>query len=566
MIVGLGLLAILAGGVFLIVRAISGHQQHSASTGHSVRRFFQYSLLFALVVVVGIGLAGLLDRVISPASLVAADQVSLARNTSFALVGIPVLLGVANWTKRTVKSDKTETSSFGWAAYFLFMTVTALASLMIGVATLLAWIFGLEDFSSYAISQSLIWSVIWYLHFQLNLKLTPNNRSKFLFLFNSLIGLITSVVALGMVIAGIARNMIGISGKDALIQSPDLIKSGAIMLLIGAPVWLLYWVKLSMNSTKDVLWLGYVLIPGVAGGLITAIVSASTLFYRVLVWFLGDPVAETAALHFRSAPTAIGAVFAGLILLWYHNHFAATTRTAIRNDVQRIYEYLISGISLVASTVGLVLIIVTIFDAIASNVIVGRTSAVNTLLAALTLLLVGAPIWYLYWHRIQINMRRQPELEAGSGVRKIYLFLLFGAGGVLAVGTMLTATFILFESVFASNPVSDLVREIRYPVSILLGTILITAYHWNIYSSDREITLAEKVGPKLITLIGPKDETLRRDLQQLTGGRVQVWENLDATDSSWNAEQIFELVRNSTAEHLVITMDKGNPSGFSVKS
>jgi hypothetical protein len=163
-------------------------------------------------------------------------------------------------------------------------------------------------------------------------------------------------------------------------------------------------------------------------------------------------------------------------------------------------------------------------------------------------------------------MRRQPEIEAGSGVRKIYLFLLFGAGGVLAVGTMLTATFILFESVFASNPVSDLVREIRYPVSILLGTILITAYHWNIYSNDREITLAEQVGPKLITLIGPKDETLRRDLHQLTGGRVQVWENLDATDSSWNAEQIFELVRNSTAEHLVITIDKGNPNGFSVKS
>ena len=566
MIFGLGFLAVLAGGIFLIVKAISGHNRESStSSGHSVRRFFQYALLLGLLIVVAIGLAGLMDRLISPASLVTADQVSLARNTSFVLVGLPILLGVANWTRRTLRSDPSEVKSFGWAAFVFFATVSSLGTAMVGVATLLAWAFDLEDFSSYSIYQSIVWSAIWLLLLQINQRVTPINRSKFLFLFNSLIGLITALFGISMLISGIVREIIGYNSKDLLIGAPNPLKTGAIMLIIGAPVWFLYWVKLAMNSTRDVLWLGYVLIAGVAGGLITAIVAASTLLYQALVWVLGNPTSEDALTHFRSAPTAFGAVAAGILLLWYHNHFAASARTAVRNEVQRIYEYLISGIALIASTSGLVLVIVSIFDALARNTILSSIFAVNTLLAAITLLIVGTPIWYLYWHRIQIFAKRQPVLEATSGTRKVYLFLLFGSGGVLTVITLLTGTFILFEAIFAGNPLSDLLREIRYPVSILLGTIAITAYHWNIYSAERELAASEKRGPKRITLIGPADDTLRKQLHDLTGGNVQLMQSADVESEVWPNKKVLELVGNSDAEKVVVTLSDGKVTLIELK-
>lgn len=566
MIIGLVFLAAIAGGIFLIIRAIAGHSQASSSSGHSVRRFFQYALQFGLVVVVSIGLAGLLDRLFSPASLIRADQISLARNTSFVLVGLPVLLGIANWTRRTLKSDRTEVNSFGWSAYIFLATVTSLATAMVGLAALLAWAFGLEDFSSYSVMQTLVWSTVWALHFEINRRVTPPNRSKFLFLFNSLIGLITSLFGLSLIITGIVREVIGYSTKDVLVGAPSPLKTGAIMLLIGAPVWLLYWIRSAMNSTRDVLWLGYVLIAGVAGGLITAIVSASTLLYRVLVWFLGTPLSADALTHFRAAPTAIGAVAAGLLLLWYHNHFASAARTSTRNEVQRIYEYLISGIALIASTSGLVMVIVSLFDAFARNTILSSTFAINTLLAAITLLLVGTPIWYLYWHRIQIHAKRQPEVEASSGTRRVYLFLLFGAGGVLSVVTLLTGTFILFEAIFAGDPISDLLREIRYPVSILLGTIAITAYHWSIYSSDKEIVSIEQAGPKRIVLIGPADETLRKMLREQTGGNVQLMESVSDETAAWPQDQVLELVKKSDAEKLAITLASGKVTAIELRS
>lgn len=564
MIISLGILAVFIALIVLAIRAISGHSQEASSSGHSVRRFFQYSLLFGLVVIVAIGISGLIGRLISPPSLLAADEVSLARNTSFVLVGLPVLFGVAIWTKRTIRDDQSELKSFGWAAYMLLATVAALGTAMVGFSTMLAWAFGLEDFSSYSIAQTIVWLIVWFAHFEINRRLTPENRSKFLFLFNSLIGLITSLVGFGLVITGIAREIIGYSAKDLLLGTQSPIKSGAILLLIGAPVWFLYWVRLSMNSARDVLWLGYVLIAGVAGGLITSIVSASTVLYRTLVWFFGNPIFDDPLSHFRTIPNAIGAVFAGLLLLWYHNHFASSARTAVRNEIQRIYEYLIAGIALIASTVGLILIIVSIFDTIVRNSIINQTAAVNTLLGAITVLIVGMPIWYLYWHRIQIHAKRQPDLEAGSNTRRVYLFLLFGVGGVVSVIALIAAVFIIFEAIFSGGSIGNLMREVRYPFSILFGTLSISAYHWGIYRSDRVNIIKVQVGPRIVTLIGPHDDVLRKSIMDVTGGKVQFMESAE-DDSLWPHAQVLELVKASTSERIVITLVQGNVFLISLK-
>ena len=566
MIFGIGFLAVIGVSAFLIIRAVSGHSSAPSGSSHVVRRFFQYSLLFGLVSIVASGTVGLFNRIISPTSLVEANDVVLARDISFVLVGVPVLIGVSLWTKRTVKTDSMEVHSFGWAAYLFAITMTSLLITLTGIATVLAWAVGLERFDSYALTQMIIWSAVWGVHFELNRRVTPVNRSKFLYLNGSLSGLIPSLVGVAMIVAGIARELIGYSEKDLLAGVNDPLRMGLVLLVIGAPVWFLYWVKLTMKSTRDVLWLGYVLIIGVAGGLITAIVSGSTLLYRILVWFIGDPNSTDFYIHFRSMPTLIGSAVAGLLLLWYHNHFASDSRTSVRNEVQRIYEYLISGIALIAATVGFVLVLVSIFDVFVRNTLVDTSSAINTLLAAVTLLVVGTPIWYLYWHRIQIHVKRQPQIEATAGTRRVYLFVLFGAGAALAVVTLITAVNLLLQAIFANDSLSDALRELRYPVSILLGTIAITAYHWNVFSSERSFSSAERVGPKRITLIGPLDENLRKQLHDLTGGTVQAWETVASDTDSWPIDEALNLAKASSADRLVLTLTAGKVTAIEVKA
>lgn len=96
-------LAIPAGLVVLIVLAVrSRGQTTNTETGtRGVRRFFQYLLLFALVVVAAIGVSDLLGR------LFGADAFddSLALPLAFALVGVPLACLIAWWTRRTMHQD-----------------------------------------------------------------------------------------------------------------------------------------------------------------------------------------------------------------------------------------------------------------------------------------------------------------------------------------------------------------------------------------------------------------------------------------------------------------------------
>jgi hypothetical protein len=288
------------------------------------------------------------------------------------------------------------------------------------------------------------------------------------------------------------------------------------------------------------------------------------LLYNVLVWFVGNPVNADFVTHFRSVPVTIGAFVAGMLLFWYHNSFASQSRSSVRNEVQRIYEYLISGIALLASVAGMVMVFVAVFEAFSSSSIVRTTSSINTLLAAFTLIAVGTPIWLMYWSRIQRIAKRQPTIEAASSTRRIYLFLIFGIGGIIVVITLLTAVFVLLDSIFSERSLTLLLREVRFPISILIATIAISAYHWSIYSSERDATDVQRKGPKYVVLIGPSDLNLKKAVKDLTGGEVQFWESENPQELNWSQDQVLNLIANSSAKRLVLTLTNSGVTEISL--
>src|SRR5512141_2700510 len=112
------------------IRKIRSGDAHGALQGHSVRRFFQYLLLYGLIVVSALGLSGLLGRVLERSTLVVADKTDLARNLSFVVVGVPLYIFLALWTRRRFAEDATEAQSFGWGFY---VTLTSITSLAVGM-------------------------------------------------------------------------------------------------------------------------------------------------------------------------------------------------------------------------------------------------------------------------------------------------------------------------------------------------------------------------------------------------------------------------------------------------
>lgn len=541
--------------VVIGLRKIKSGEARGAMQGYSIRRFFQYLILYGLVIVSGIGLSGLLGRVLEGSTLVVADQTALARNLSFVVVGVPLYVLMALWTRSRFAKDAKEVESFGWNFYITLTSVTSLAIGMFALHDVIAWAFRIDDFRGAALARLIIWGAIWVMHWHVHLRTGSLTNSRTHHLLGSLIALGTVVVGVDQLISGAVQKLWNFGGDAIFVAHGDSILRGAMTLVVGAPIWYLYWIRNYSKSSRDPLWYVYVLLVGVGGGLIVSVVSASTVLYSALVWLLGEPGTSNAATHFRNVPSAIGAVCVGAIAWWYHHALLEEDRKTGRTEVQRIYEYLMSGIGLLAATGGLAMILVALVEALSSSSVISGSGATNALLAAATLLVVGGPVWWIFWRRIQSVIATTGADEQTSPTRRVYLFILFGLGGIAAVVTLLVGVFFLFDDVFKGNLGWESMRRMRFAISVLATTGAISGYHWMVYRSERELISRAFRGPRLVILVGPIDVELARAISKLTGGRVQQWARKDGKTGLWDTESVLQEIAKSTDDELMLVAD-----------
>jgi hypothetical protein len=562
MIAGLLFLVLMVVLVVLVVRRAGTHGGAAGSAdGHTVRRVFQYLLLYGLFVVVAIGAAGLLGRVLERDVLVAGDEAGLARELAFLVVGGPLFAGLALWSRRRFAADPDEARSVGWAFYVTAASLTALVTAMTGLGTSLAWAIGLERYSGFALAQFLVWGAAWAAHWWVDRRTTPPEHTEVHHFAGALVGLVTSAVGLGLLLAGTLRVLLGLSGDELLGGETDQLRAGVATLAAGAPVWFLYWFRTASRRHTGVLWTVYVLLAGVAGGMITAVVAASTLLHSTLVWLVGDAGGVSAQVHFDAAPAQIAAALVGTLVWWYHQAvLRATAGTGVRTEVRRVYEYVLAGIGLLAAAGGLIMVVAALFEALAGTAMVGG-DAVNALLAAATLLSVGGPVWWIYWHGAQSAAHADPDAELRSPTRRVYLTLLFGVGGVAAVVALIVGVYLVLQDVVEGTVGAETVRSMRFAVGVLLATAAITAYHWAVYRADRahEPAAAEQHLPRFVLLVGPESREVAREVAHRTHGRVQSLVRADNGHTTWTADEVMAAIGESTAEEVIVLAEPEGP-------
>jgi hypothetical protein len=540
--------------IIVVVRKLTSAGGRGGLRGLSVRRFFQYLLLYCLIIISAIGLSGLLGRLLDRSTLVAADQTDLARSVSFVVVGIPLYIFVALWTRRRFLTDPSEAKSFGWSFYITLANITSLVMAMFALYETLTWAFGIHAYSGYSIARLVVWGTLWCAHWRLDVRLTPKLSSRSHHLIGSLIGLGTAVVGLINLIGAVIERALKLGGDVLFVGSPNPIVKSAITLAVAIPVWFLYWVRTYSKSKRDPLWLAYVLLVGVGGGLVVAISCASTVLYSVLVWFLGQPRSLDASMHFQNTPSIAAAACVGVVLWWYHH--AVLDDEITRTEIRRIYEYLMAGIGLLGAAAGLTMILVALLETISSSsVITGGSGARNALLAAATLLLVGTPVWWIFWQRIQSAKQKFSYQEHASPSRRIYLFLLFGIGGLTAVIVLLIGVFFLFDDIFKGNLGLETLHRARFCLGILITTGAVAGYHWVIYRVEREQVAVGQHGPSFVLLIGPKDPELIQAVTYHTGGRVQAWKRMDDDSKFGSVEEALAILDKTQEESIILLAD-----------
>lgn len=546
---------VLGGLLALIVYAITQVQKRGsgAADGGGVRRFFQYVLLYGLMIVSAVGVAGLLTRLFGGE---ADGPAALARALTFTVIGLPLFIGLAAWSRRRLAEDPGETRSFGWTFYATIAPLTALIAAMVGLNGVAAWAFGADDFEASALAGLLAWGGMWLLHWLATVRLADSRRFQAHHVLGSAIGLGTGAWGLAWLLSTTIELLIGSRPGFAVGSSHDLGRAAAL-LVTGGVVWVVYWLRTLSRADRTPLWFVHVLPIGVGGGLVTAISALSTLLYTVLVWFVGRPFVDDASRHFSGAPGAVAAALVGVLVWWYHRTVLAENEPAGRTEVRRVYEYLMAGVALLAAAGGLTTVLVAVIEALTGSggIDVGR-SAVNTLLAAVTLLAVGGPVWWFFWRRLQAARASDPEGELASPTRRVYLFILFGLIGLVAVVTLLVGVFILIEDMLDGRLSAETIRSMRYALGLLVTSGAIAWYHWSVYRDDREAAPVDtRRFPRFVLLIGGADPDFEREVGRVTGARVELWPRTDGGAGTWVLDDVVEALSGS--EHREVTVVSG---------
>jgi len=554
--------------LIVVARKLFVRDGHGAPSTFSIRRLFQYALLFGLLSVSASGVAGLIGRLFDSGQIIAESRTDLARDITFLLVGAPLYLLVGRWTKRTLAEDPLERRSVAWNAYLTIVSLTALITSMTSGYGILLWALGNERFQGQQLSRFLIWGLIWIVHWQLIQSTSHEEESRTHYIIGSLIGLGVLSTGAANLVTSVARLAINNDDKVVLLQRTDPSIKALILIVVGLPVWYQYWLRVGEHLKRELLWFSYVLLAGVAGGFIALIGSLSVALYDTLVWFFGDTTSNLAAQHFNNSIGALGSGIVGLGVWSYHarvlrgaeeSQAISVSATDKRGEMRRVYEYIISGISLIAAAAGLMMILVAVLESLTPSEVVSTTSSTNTLLVAVTLILVGSPVWWFFWSRIEGHVAIDGQ-EQSSPTRRIFLLMLFGVAAVASVISVLAGVFLFLDDLLNSQLGSETLRQARFAIAILLSNAAIAWYHWSIYRHERTISVRKAKHERFVVLVGPRDPELAREVESEIEGKVQMWDShFDGSvdgEIPWEKEKVIELIKSTQNDEVMIINEK----------
>jgi hypothetical protein len=452
-----------------------------------------------------------------------------------------------------VVADPAERTTVALALTVLLAGVVSLVMVMTSGHAVLVWLFGVDDISRTPLATLLTWGLVlgavWWVS-----RIIAPPVLRLYHLVGSLLGLATAATgAVGLVADLVSR---AVFGENADRYAADL-WSALASLVVGLLVWALYWWARARRAERDTPWLAYVVLAGVGGGFVAALVAFSTALATTGIWLLGEPTIDVAEVHFRDVPAEAAAVVVGLLVWWYHRTVLREARTAARTGVQRLYEYLMAGIALVAAAVGLTFLVAAGLDTAAGSTAEARSGSVaNTLVVAATVLLVGLPVWALFWRRAQRARHVDPVAECGSTVRRTYLALLVGVGAVAAVVAAITGAYQLFQDAVTANVDSSTLHSMRFPIGIVLAAGAVAAGNVvQLYRDRRVLPATHPRSARNVLLVGPADPDLARAVAHATGARVQHWCTDDG--APWSVEQVMDAVTSARSDVLVMSERDG---------
>lgn len=530
------------------------------SDGAAIRRFFTYLLLFALLMLSATGLSALLARVVDVGRTLDPNADGLAQSTAYVVVALPLYAVVAAWTRGRLRADPDEARSRGWTLYVTAASFVSLVATVLAVQGTVLWALGAPGAFGAQFGELVVWGTVWLAHRWVEHRLVGGQvltRADFL---GAVLGLGVTSAGAVMALGGLVGRLLSVPVGETP-ESPSLLQAGAATLVAGLVAWVVSWAVASVRLERGTLWHVYVLIFGVAGGLLMAVVGASVSLDRVVLWLLRGTGAGSSSPDLEGLPVALAAVAVGALVWLYHRWVLRLGEQAGRTEVRRAYDYLLAGLGLAAAAVGVMMLVVAGIEGLLASSVAPTEGAdpLETVVAAATLLAVGAPLWWLFWRRVSTAVEADPTEERRSRVRRAYVFLVFGIAGLATVVALLSGVVTVLQDLFASLLGAQTLNSVRYPIGVIATAGLVAGYHWAVLRADRAVLADRQHGPRYVLLVGPADPDVAQALHRRTGGSVSLLTRSDAPATSWPVDELEQALAGfpDTAGVVVLADDTG---------
>ena len=161
--------------------------------------------------------------------------------------------------------------------------------------------------------------------------------------------------------------------------------------------------------------------------------------------------------------------------------------------VRRLYFYAVAFVSLMMTASGIVLLIQVILDSIFGGDIISDST--TRLAGGVSLLIVGAPLWFFHWRYMQRAVEEQP-VETRSILRKLYIYITLAVAGSIIIYTALN----ILNWIFRTDDFSG------YDLAALIIWGVVWVFHWLVEEregqSSPEIIAIRRLYIYIASLVG----------------------------------------------------------------
>ena len=280
----------------------------------------------------------------------------------------------------------------------------------------------------------------------------------------------------------------------------EMFINGLALIVVGTPIWVYAWILCQnavLSLSKEALdepgergsnlRLGVLYLLALAG-VIAVLSSAGVVIDVVLRRILGEAIEWRELISQIGSPISVGVPLAAIWAYyggWLGREIETAPDVPRRAGLKRFYLYILSLIGLVATFVGLALLVSFLIDILTANAIWGDALR-SRLSGSIATLLAGLPLWLAAWRPMQAEALA--SADAGdharrSLVRRAYLYLVIFS---TVIGGMSSAIYLVYTILFGilDHRSASFVTDVLNGIQLLSLFAAFLVYHWTALRQD----------------------------------------------------------------------------------